>query len=80
MRVITVREMRAALTRLDELLAREGELVITRRGRPIARLLPARPAAGAGAPPMPSHAGFRARMPRLAVGSEALIRADRDER
>ena len=61
MKEITVREMRAALPRLDELLAREGELVITRRGKPIARLLPTRPAAGAGAVPMPSHPEFRAR-------------------
>jgi antitoxin (DNA-binding transcriptional repressor) of toxin-antitoxin stability system len=75
MKKISVREMRAVLARLDEVLAQEGELVITRRGKPIARLLPTR-ATG----PMPSHAEFRAQMPRLATGSEVFVRRDRDER
>jgi hypothetical protein len=30
--------------------------------------------------PMPSHAELRASMPRLKRGSEALLRAERDER
>jgi hypothetical protein len=32
MRSISVREMRAALPRLEQLLAEEGEVVITRNG------------------------------------------------
>ena len=42
MRSISVREMRAALPRLEQLLAEEGEVVITRNGRPVARVLPPR--------------------------------------
>jgi len=75
MTTLNIREMRAALTRLDDILAREGEVLVTRRGRPIARLIPVRPAAS-----MPSHADLRARMPRLTVPSEVLVRQDRDGR
>ncbi len=72
---LSIREVRSQIPRLEEILASEGELVITRRGRPIARLLPARTEAK-----LPSHAGLRSRMKRLTEGSEALVRQDRDER
>lgn len=75
MRSLTIREIRAALARLEPLLAREGEIVVTRHGRPVARLLPIRRRR-----PMPSHADLRAAMPRLRAGSESLVRADRDGR
>ena len=74
-RSLSVREIRAALPELEKLLEAEGELVITRRGRAVARVLP--PAARTA---MPSHDDLRARMPRLEVGSEVLVRQDRDER
>jgi prevent-host-death family protein len=72
---LTIREMRAALTHLDKILATEGEVLVTKRGRPLARLVPVRPAGS-----MPSHADLRARMPRLTVPSEVLVRQDRDGR
>lgn len=75
MRKISTREARAVLPRLDEVLAKEGELVVTRRGRPIARMLPVDEAE-----PRPSHADLRMRMRRVDSGSEALIRADREAR
>jgi prevent-host-death family protein len=75
MRELSIREMRAELGRLGELLEVEGELVITRHGRPVARVLPLGPRRR-----RPSHADLRSSMPQLAVGSEAAIRADRDER
>jgi prevent-host-death family protein len=75
MKRLSVREVRARLTSLEELLGREGEVLITRRGEPIARLLPVRSGKA-----MPSHAALRASMPRLKTGSEHLVRADRDER
>ena len=75
MKTLTIRQMRAALGRLDEIVAKEGEVLVTRRGRGLARLLPARPTRA-----MPSHADLRARMPRLSVGSQILVRADRDGR
>lgn len=75
MRSISVREMRTALPRLERLLEQEGEIVITRRGKPVARILPTVPEGG-----IPSRAGLRQRMRRLDVGSEVLIREDRDAR
>jgi len=75
MKSLSIREVRRELAQLDELVSREGEVVITRRGQPIARLLPLRSKRR-----MPSHADLRARMPRLKKSSERHIRADRDER
>lgn len=75
MKRLSVREVRAELTSLDKLLGREGEVLITRRGKAIARLLPVR-----SAKTIPSHAALRASMPRLRTGSERLVRTDRDER
>ena len=75
MRSISVREMRTVLPRIEELLAEAGEVLITRHGKPVARVLPTVPQAG-----IPSRAGLRRRMRRVAVGSEVLIREDRDAR
>ena len=75
MKRLSVREVRAELTSLDKLLGKEGEVLITRRGKAIARLLPVRTAKT-----VPSHAALRASMPRLETGSERAIRSDRDER
>lgn len=75
MKRLSVREVRAELTTLDKLLGKEGEVLITRRGKAIARLLPVRSSKA-----VPSHAALRASMPRLKAGSERVIRADRDER
>ena len=76
MRIVSVREMRELLPDLETTLAEEGEIVLTRRGRPIARLTAAAPHHRG----RPSHAEFRARMPFQSVPSEVLIRQDRDER
>ena len=75
MKKLSIREVRKELAQLDKLVSREGEVVVTRRGEPIARLLPLRSKRG-----MPSHADLRASMPRLKRGSEKHIRTDRDER
>ncbi|MGF1608263.1 MAG: type II toxin-antitoxin system Phd/YefM family antitoxin [Kiloniellales bacterium] len=75
MKTLSVREIRTALTRLEEVLAKEGELVVTRHGQPIARVLPV-----ARREAMPSHKDFRSKMSRLKVGSERYVRADRDDR
>ena len=75
MKKLSIREIRKELTQLDELVSREGEVVITRRGQPIARLLPLRSKRR-----MPSHADLRASMPRLKKGSEKYVRGERDER
>ncbi|MFM9884710.1 MAG: type II toxin-antitoxin system Phd/YefM family antitoxin [Burkholderiales bacterium] len=75
MKNLSIREVCKKLARLDELLSREGEVVVTHRGRPIARLLPLR-----GKEQMRSHADLRASMPRLKYGSERYVRTGRDER
>jgi len=75
MKNLSIREIRKELAQLDELVSREGEVVITRHGRPIARLLPL-----SGKQRMPSHADLRASMPRLKNGSEVHVRSERDER
>jgi len=75
MKKLSIREVRKELAQLDELVSREGEIVVTRRGQPIARVLPLR-----SKKRMPSHADLRASMPRLKKGSEKYVRAERDER
>jgi prevent-host-death family protein len=75
MRSISVREMRVALPKLEELLAKEGEILITRNGKPVARVLPTVSKQG-----IPSRSELRRRMRRVEVGSEVLIREDRDAR
>jgi prevent-host-death family protein len=67
-----------AKTRLSELLdkvAAGEEIVITRHGRPAARLAPVLPPKQ----PVPDLSEFRARMPRLRKPSHVLIREMRDE-
>jgi len=73
MKRITISETRQGLSRLEELLA-EGEVTITRRGKPVARLLPV-----GGASRFPSHKELRESMPRLR-GSEQLQREERNGR
>lgn len=75
MRAMSIREMRAELGRLGEVLAAEGEVVVTRHGKPIARVVPMGPPRR-----RPSHDRLRASMPRLERGSEELVRSDRDAR
>ena len=75
MKELNIREMRASLGQLAELVAAEGELLIRRRGKPIARVLPMTQQRL-----LPDHADLRQRMPLLAKASADLIRAERDER
>ena len=75
MKQLNIREARQSLSQLEKLLAEEGELTITRRGEPIARVVPISPFKK-----IPSHQGLRQKMPRMKKGSEALIRAERDLR
>lgn len=73
MRNLSIREIRAALPTLAELVEREGELIITRRGRPIARIVPV------GRPrTMPSRVDLRSMTEPLDVPSEILLREERD--
>ena len=73
MRSMSIRELRDSLPFIGDIVDREGEVVLTRHGRALARLVPMHPSRSA-----PSHAELRASMPYLTVPSEQLVRADRD--
>ncbi len=75
MKTLSIREMRSALSHLEEIVAEEGEVIVTCRGRPLVRILPARTRRG-----IPSRADLRASMPKLKVPSEVLVRQDRELR
>ena len=75
MKTLTIREARQALSHLDEILATEGEVTITKRGRAIARVVQL-----GREMPIPSHRDLREKMPRMKLGSEKLVREDRDAR
>jgi prevent-host-death family protein len=72
---MSIREMRQQLTQLQLVLEKTSEIIITRHGKPLARLLPMTKSRQ-----RPDHAKLRALQPRLRIASETLIRADRDER
>ncbi len=73
MRQMSIRQLRDALSSLEEIVDREGEVVVTRHGRPLAKVVSLNPCRRA-----PSHADLRSGMGRMSVGSEQLIRWDRD--
>ena len=73
MKKLSIREARQSLSHLDRLLATEGEVMITRRGEAVARLVQV-----GKKRPVPSHRDLRRRMPLMRKGSEKLIREDRD--
>ena len=75
MRTLSVREARQALSHLDRLLMQEDEVVITRHGKPVARLVRVQPRRS-----IPSHRSLRESMPRMRKGSETLVREDREAR
>ncbi len=75
MKKLSIREARQALSHLDQLLAVEEEVMITRRGDPIAKVVQV-----GRKRPIPSHRDLRDGMSKMRVGSETLIRSDRDER
>lgn len=81
MKNLNVREVRQELAHLEDLLQQEGELVITRRGKPVARVLPFETSAVPTTPKrVPSMKWLRDQMPYQEIGSEVLIREDRDAR
>jgi antitoxin (DNA-binding transcriptional repressor) of toxin-antitoxin stability system len=75
MHELSIREVRNALGHLDEYLAENGEMIITRHGKRIARILPLHEDIS-----RPTHDDLRAKMGKFSVGSEQLIREERDER
>ena len=74
MKKLTIRETRQSLFHLDELLQEEGEITITRRGRPIGRVTAIVKKA------IPSHKDLRMKMRRIKPESQVLVREDREGR
>ena len=75
MATVTLVEAKTHLSKLLDKVESGQEVVITRHGRAVARLLPvSRPKQ-----PVRSLAAFRARMPRLRKPSAVLLREMRDE-
>jgi antitoxin (DNA-binding transcriptional repressor) of toxin-antitoxin stability system len=75
MKKLSIREARQSLSHLDRLLEIEGEVTITRRGDPIAKVVQV-----GRKRPIPSHRGLREGMKRIHRGNETVLRKDRDER
>ena len=73
MKKLSIREARQALSHLDRLLAVEEEVMITRRGEPIARVIQV-----GGKRPIPSHRDLRNGMKRMHKRSGPLLRRDRE--
>jgi antitoxin (DNA-binding transcriptional repressor) of toxin-antitoxin stability system len=71
-RTLSMRELRSNLSKLDQLLHEEKELIVTQRGKPIARIVPSHRSG------VPSHADLRSETSRLRRSSAQLIREDRD--
>ena len=74
MKTLSIREVRASLGQLDDLVHDEGELIVTRHGKAIARIVPVEARRS-----ISSRAEFRKSMPELSSSAE-LVRADRDGR
>jgi len=77
MRTAGVREARQNLSALLEEVKRGREVVITERGRPVARLVPADRSRGKG---VPNLAAFRRTMPRLDPPLSKTVESERDDR
>lgn len=75
MSTVNLADAKARLSELLDKVEAGEELVITRHGRPVARLT----AVHAPKKPVPSLAAFRARMPKWRQASADMLRRMRDE-
>ena len=77
MRKAGIREARQKLSALIQEVKKGREIMITERGKPVARLVPLRPLAGK---PFPGLAEFRRTMPVLDPPVSQAILEDRKDR
>ena len=75
MSTVTLADAKAHLSHLIDQVEAGNEVVITRRGKPVARITPV----GTPRKPLQSLAAFRARIPKARKPSAELIRELRDE-
>ncbi len=78
MKELSVRELRQRYSVLKETLEAEGEVILTHHGKPFARVLPIEQPVTPK--PFRSLKWLRDQMPYQSIGSEVLIREDRDAR
>ena len=76
MKTVTVREAREGLSHPEKLFAEDEEVLVVRRGEPVARILPAKH----DKPPLRSLRAFLAGQPMQAVPSETILAEDREDR
>ncbi|MDZ7761976.1 MAG: type II toxin-antitoxin system prevent-host-death family antitoxin [Desulfovermiculus sp.] len=80
MQKVNVKEARRHISRLlDEVNAGE-EIIIIRRGKPVARMLQVNKAEEAETLRFPDRSRFRSKLPPMQQSSASLIRDIRDER
>jgi len=75
MKTLTIREARKGLSHPEQMFADTNEVLVVCRGKPVARLLPAKPKMR-----VRSLAAFRARQPMQTVPSEVIVGEDRSDR
>lgn len=73
MQTLSIREIRGVLGHLDELLATAGEIIVTKHGEPIARILPVK-----GKHMRPTHEELHRLTKKLSVPSEKILRDESD--
>lgn len=75
MQTLNIREVRGVLGHLETLLDVSGEIIITKRGEAIARIIPIQ-----GKQKRPAHEELHRLTKKLKTPSEKLLRDLRDER
>ncbi len=75
-----MREIRASSTSLIDALSESGEVILTNHGKPFARVVPLDVVADVQPPLSGSLKWLHDRMPKVKVGSEVIVRQDRDGR
>ena len=75
MKTITIREAREGLSHPEQLFADDDEVIVPRRGEPVARILPPSPR-----PRLRSLKDFLASQPMQTVPSEVLLAEEREDR
>lgn len=75
MKTITIREAREGLSHPEQMFADNDEVIVTRHGEPVARILPIRPQ-----PRLRSLREFLASQPMQTVPSETIVAEDREDR
>ncbi len=75
METVSVAGTKAHLSKLLDRIEKGEEIVVTRRGKPVARLTPIRPRKS----PLPALAEFREQIPPLKTTGSEVLQMIRDE-